>query len=535
MFRYLISHLLNELGWMLCPIFLAVAWLFWRVWVFKIRRAFHKDEVDMLPYSIPILGEPEYPKATVAFAYFGPTRQPYGLCVAGQRLIVVTHPKHKAEIYRNNEAYSYDPFINLAYKRVGNIADSTLEILWRKGSEGFASLYPNPKQKVLVHTGVDLFYKQLLSPGPFQDLVDTVAPNIERRLRWEAFAPTTVISKVAATKVVSLHRWVRDVAIGAQTCSFFGPHLEEQMPEFTTVYDKYDINSWMATYQYPAFMAKAVTVPREKVVKGITDYLDTPREKRGGGVAFVNELEEEMRHAGLDTDTCARVLFIILWGTNSNVQMTTFWCMVHLMSDASLMASIRTEIEPFMTAATQNGDKFAAEPLRLGLSESCPLLNSLFHEVLRFYNTGSSVRQTTREVQISGRWCVPADCTILLPRRHLLLDPAVFGTDANIVDPYRFLRDRELERHEYYEPWGQGITRCSGKAIGSFEALSFIAWALWRYEFRVVGAGERAADGETVGTAGLPRIDLKKPSLGMSKQVEGDDMVVEVTQRALEK
>ncbi|KAK7949385.1 Pfs- NACHT and Ankyrin domain protein [Apiospora aurea] len=86
-----------------------------------------------------------------------------------------------------------------------------------------------------------------------------------------------------------------------------------------------------------------------------------------------------------------------------------------------------------------------------------------------------------------------------------------------------------LERHEYYEPWGQGITRCSGKAIGRFEVLSFIAWALWRYEFKVVGEGQRAVDG----TPGLrvPRIDLKKPSLGMSKQVEGDDMVVEVTQR----
>ncbi|KAK8093350.1 cytochrome P450 [Apiospora hydei] len=521
MLKDLIAALLEQLECIVYPGLLLVAWLLWKTWRFTVRPYFHREEVSMLPYNIPILGH--------AISMFKNTTELYAY--AELHMIVVTNPKHKAEIYKNNEAYSYDPFINLAYKRVGNVADTSLDLLWRKVSEGFTSLHPNPKHKVLVHTGIDLFYKQLLSPGPFLDLVDTVAPNIERRLRWDNFAPTTVMNEVDAaaepTKVVSLHRWVRDVAIGAQTCSFFGPYLEEQTPGFLTVYDQYDINSWMATYQYPDFMAKSVTVPRERVVKGITAYLDTPRKKRRGGVAYVNELEDEMRQAGLDTDTCARVLFIILWGTNSNVQLTTFWCMVHLLEDASLRAAVRAEIAPFMTATADNGEDFA-EPLRLGLCESCPLLNSVFNEILRFYNTGSSVRQTTREVRIDGRR-VPGDTTILLPRRHLLLAPEAFGPDAHTVDPYRFFRDKGLERHEYYEPWGQGITRCSGKAIGRFEVLSFIAWALWRYEFKVVGEGQRAVDG----TPGLrvPRIDLKKPSLGMSKQVEGDDMVVEVTQR----
>lgn len=191
------------------------------------------------------------------------------------------------------------------------------------------------------------------------------------------------------------------------------------------------------------------------------------------------------------------------------------------------MDEIRQEIAPFMQAAVATGEG-SAEALRLGLCESCPLLNSMFNEIIRFYNSGSSVRQTMREVHIAGR-VIPEDSTILMPRRHLLLAPEVFGPDAHLVNPYRFLRNKKLERHEYYEPWGQGTTRCSGKAIGRFEVLCFVAWTLWRYDIKAVGPGEKARDG----TKGMrvPRMDIKKPSLGISKQVEKDDMIVEVRPR----
>lgn len=95
---------------------------------------------------------------------------------------------------------------------------------------------------------------------------------------------------------------------------FFGPYLHELEPNYTIIFEQWDINSWMITYQYPAFMCKAATLPREKLVKAWTTYLDASREKRTGGVAFVNELEDEMRHAGLGSEDCTRVLTIILWG-----------------------------------------------------------------------------------------------------------------------------------------------------------------------------------------------------------------------------
>ncbi|KAI0386946.1 cytochrome P450 [Hypomontagnella monticulosa] len=243
----------------------------------------------------------------------------------------------------------------------------------------------------------------------------------------------------------------------------------------------------MATYEYPSFMAKAATVPRERLVKALIAYIDAPRENRSGAVAYVNEVEDEMRQAGLGNEACARILMIILWGINSNVQMTAFWIMCHILPNAELIAEIRTEIALVMTAVD---------------------------EILCVF----------------GGKTIPKGSKILLPQHQLLLAPEAFGHDAHVVNLYRFIQNKSIERHEYYRPFGRGITHCSGKTIGRYEVLAFVAWALWKYEIKVVPEARTVVD-EGKDPA-IPRIDLKKPSLGISKQVEGDDMVLQISKRA---
>ncbi|KAI1821858.1 cytochrome P450 [Xylaria intraflava] len=532
----IMSLLFEQAGLAAYIIPLVSLWLIWDIWTFKVRPYFYTHELDVLPYRIPFIGHAislfKNTASLYSYAdtYFGHSCEPYILHVAGQQLVVVTRLRQQTEIFRNNDAYSFDPFINVVYHNVGKVSATDLTILWRKPSEGFISLHPNPKQKPLVHTGVDLLHKQVVSSDPFQELVVKVGEMMEQNTQWQAFTQSSVIHHTTdgLTKVVSLHRWCRDITIGSQTCCFFGPYFAELEPNFTDIYDQWDINSWMATYQYPGFMAKAATEPREKLVKALMSYLDAPREKRTGGVAYVNEVEAEMRQAGLGTEACARILMIILWGINSNVQMTTFWMMVHILSDSSLISALRSEIAPKMVSLAKGKD-VSSESLRTYLDQ-CPLLNSLFNEIVRFYNTGSSMRETARPIHL-GNKIVPKGSRIVLPKRHLLLDPAVFGEDANVVNPYRFIQNKALEKHEYYHPFGQGITRCSGKIIGRFEVLSFVAWTLWRYEFVVIPETQKAVDG-TQGMA-MPRIDFGKPSLGISKQVEGDDLVIQIQKRGV--
>ena len=86
------------------------------------------------------------------------------------------------------------------------------------------------------------------------------------------------------------------------------------MPDIAEVFDQWDQNSWMTTYRYPAFLSKAASIPRDKIIFAIKDFLDLPREQRADAVPFVDDLDDEQRHAGLDNEDAARVFMIIYWG-----------------------------------------------------------------------------------------------------------------------------------------------------------------------------------------------------------------------------
>lgn len=236
------------------------------------------------------------------------------LYVAGESIAVVLSPTDAAKVYKDEKPFSFDPFIDTIYRGVANVSAGGNTILWRTPKEGFTSLHPNPKEKVLVHTGNALLHKQLLNPLELQELTERVLSYIERTTRWDSFFETSILSSHADAKVVSLHCWCRDVLIEAQSRTFFGEYLRELEPRMTAIFDEWDINSWMITYRYPSFMAKAATLPRDRLIRTLTRYLEAPREKRSGGVPFVNELEDEERCAGLSKQDSARILMIILWG-----------------------------------------------------------------------------------------------------------------------------------------------------------------------------------------------------------------------------
>ena len=216
---------------------------------------------------------------------------------------------------------------------------------------------------------------------------------------------------------------------------------------------------------------------------------------------------------------------------NSNVQMTAFWMMAHLLQQPAFVAALRDEMTPMMEAIESSNEGFTgvtlADIAKQDLITSCPLLNSAFNEVLRVSSTGSTVREATRPVRV-GEKTISKGTKVLLPQRPILMGTEYFGSNARDVDLSRFVKDKTLGRKEYYRPFDGGITLCSGRVLGKREVLAFVALTLWRYDMQVVNVGEAA-----MGVKGrpFPRLDEGKPSLGISKQVEGDDMIVMVKRR----
>ena len=216
---------------------------------------------------------------------------------------------------------------------------------------------------------------------------------------------------------------------------------------------------------------------------------------------------------------------------NSNVQMTTFWMMAHIFSSPALVDALREEVAPAMKSVDTCGSpdsKFLAHTVKDKLLNTCPLLNSVFNEILRVSSTGSSMRQVVRPCCLAGKHLLK-DTKVLLPVRQLLFSEAAFGSTAKDIDFARFMKDKTLSQRREFRIYGGGTSLCTGRFLGKREVLSFVAYAIWRYDASVVESRQTV-----LGVLGkpFPRVDEAKPSLGVSKQIEGDDLIVQLKPRA---
>ena len=242
-------------------------------------------------------------------------QEPFILNVAGQRLVVLISPSHVTEVFKNATTFTFDSTVQTIHKGVATVSPEGYETLWRTPSEGYDSLHGNPNNKVLAYRGNDILHDQVLPGQNLEDLTQTFLGHLEASTRHETITKKCVLATDChvSKKVVSLQAWCMNTLIDVASRSVFGDYLLEVEPSLPEIFQSWDENSWMITYQYPAFLASAATKPRDRLIQAFTHYLETPREERGKTGYFVNEEEDEERHAGLSTKDSAKLMMIISW------------------------------------------------------------------------------------------------------------------------------------------------------------------------------------------------------------------------------
>lgn len=173
------------------------------------------------------------------------------------------------------------------------------------------------------------------------------------------------------------------------------------------------------------------------------------------------------------------------------------------------------------------------------LLNACPHLEAIYHETLRFTNSATSIRSVTAPTVIgSTKLPLHVGTKVLSPFRQLHFDETVFGDDACEFKFDRFLRpeNAKLANRKSYRPFGGGSTYCPGRFVAKQEVFMFVAVALARFDICTVSTVNEHANGlkngrgeEEVQT--FPRLDLRKPSLGVMGPVGEDDLILQVTPR----
>ncbi|KAL9028823.1 MAG: hypothetical protein Q9196_002851 [Gyalolechia fulgens] len=151
----------------------------------------------------------------------------------------------------------------------------------------------------------------------------------------------------------------------------------------------------------------------------------------------------------------------------------------------------------------------------------CALLNAAFDETLRLASGASSARTVVAPTQLREK-VLRKDTKLLMPYRQLHFQEAVFGPPVKGFRPERFLGDKNVGNSPNFKPFGGGITHCSGRFIARREVLAFVALVVHRYEVELADPSQA-----------LPRLDERKPTLGVIGPIKGDDTTIVIKPRSV--
>ena len=364
------------------------------------------------------------------------------------------------------------------------------------------------------HPGGAIAAAQLL-PGPhmtsFQDIL---LGHMEKLLTRDGIPKSVIQNQIQSEKVISLSNWVRHALTESTTLALFGPELLNLEPNIVSALGEFDRSSWKFTYQVPGPFSKDMLSAKSLIQDALIRYFELPSRKRENASYLVSTLESEQRALKNTSKDLSASLTLLYWVANTNAWKAGFWMLTHILYSPSLKTRVLEEINPHISASV------SATELQKRL-EKLPLINAIYYETLRTTASSISVRDVLAPCTLSSLTLSPGS-RLIIPYRQMLLDPEVFGADAESFNPDRFLKNPELARHPSFRPFGGGTTFCPGRFVAQSEAVVFVAMVLGRYDVEVVGGGYKG---------GPPRFEESKPCLGIMEVKGGEDVFVRIREK----
>ncbi|KAL5337981.1 putative cytochrome P450 [Aspergillus crustosus] len=465
-------------------------YLTWRLWRFTIRPSLYPDEPKEVPYLVPCINR------------FDGSRSPFRFTLFGAPLYVVSDPVDVAEVNRHSTAFTLEPLAKDMLLKFG-ISPRSTERLLEPISDAPRAGPLHATDKVID------FYRQHISPGDsLNSFVETdIIPRLARIL-----SPTELGINKEETVTVSLHKICAQALVNGVVRAYYGDIVLKIQPDFAGRYMEWEKTSWKFLMGLPRFLAKDMIAAKDDMINFFLEYFTLPPGDRGHENFWVSSVEELFRELELSNDEIARMFMLHTSSIIGNMYKMCFWLVAHILSNPDLLRSITLEIQPAVNLQTREID-------HTHLTENCPVLDSLYSEVLRLIVTSPMTRQVSTTTTIGGKTLKKGN-NVLIIYRQLHIDQATWGPTPLTLQPQRFLHDKNLKTKPAYRPWGGGKHVCPGRFLAKKAVFAFVALLLGQYEI----------DMDTVGKQPFPRADLAKAA-GVATIAEGEDVVISLRRR----
>jgi cytochrome P450 len=183
--------------------------------------------------------------------------------------------------------------------------------------------------------------------------------------------------------------------------------------------------------------------------------------------------------------------------------------LAHILFNPELATAIRKETaQAFRSDGTIDNDF---------LTQHCPILESVWFEVLRLYATVTTIRKASQDTQL-GKYNIKTGDTLLYSARQLSFDADAFGPNHGDFDSMRFFRSPELKYAKNLRPFGGGRFLCPGRHLAKHVATSCVAIVLRRYQAKQ--AFPQA----------FPRVVENKPAIGIMESLDDLHLILQERQ-----
>ncbi|KAH8700864.1 putative cytochrome P450 [Talaromyces proteolyticus] len=443
----------------------------------------------------------------------GSSKEPFGITMAGKSIYLLTNPKDVAEVYRHEDTLSRDMVVKDLYSRTGISMAKVERLLVANSESPHNKGLPRPLHYVDIAME---YFRRELSPGePLDRFVDEAAlPAILKAFDFgRTHAHSAILHNNGDSLVVSLEHLCIEALINGVIDTYYGPSLRKVNPDFVHSFMMWERVNWKYIFQLPGFLSKDMLDAKSDLVDTFVTYFEMDRAERGCGNFFVDSVEDTLREAGMGNEEVGRIFFLHSWAILGNMQKAAFWIIAHLMYDPNLLEAIRAEILPAVEGGEVNHQY---------LVKDCPLLDSLYADILRATMSSPMVRDVMETTTIAGKKLRKGN-RIMISYRQLHLNTDVWGTTPELVQPDRFLRDKSLKTNNSYRPWGGGSTLCPGRFFAKKAIFTFVAVLLGRYP--TIRIDEVTVGGKKGGSKpAFPRADFSKPIPGIVPPIMGDDI-----------
>ncbi|KAF2793410.1 cytochrome P450 [Melanomma pulvis-pyrius CBS 109.77] len=478
----------------------ALAYLVWRVWTFNISPRLHPERPLIYPYWVPWVGniasflQNSNRTITQARLFFKNTRQPFTLVLGGQNVYIITSAQDTIAALKNVSQLSFDSYLKDMSARFG-MSPTIINAAWRA------------HENTSSHPGGAIASQQLL-PGPHMShLQDSLLGRIHQILTWKNIPKFVVRENRGSEKVVSLLHLVRHTFTESTTQALFGEALQQVEPDIVAALGQFDYESWKFTYQVPPFLSLSMLPAKAIAQDGLRRYFELPESERAGACWMVQALETEIRALGGGSRDISASMMMLYWVATTNAWKATFWMVCQILYDPKLRRRVEEEIAPHMSKDLSHS----------GLQDqlnTLPLLNAIYCETLRTTASSISVRDVLEDCFISNVK-LQKGSRLIIPFRQMLLDENVFGPDAEVFNPERFLHNPALVKNPSFRPFGGGATFCPGRFVAQQGAVTIVALLLSRLRIALSNPDQK-----------FPIPNETKPCLGILDLKDDMDVLV---------